>query len=113
MFFGNIKEIDAEELAHRLQDEPGQVRVVDVREAVEVAAGTVPGARHIPIRSIPWHAGELERDRDLVIICRSGNRSAQVCAYLQGQGFDNVYNLRGGIIAWARAGLPAALPETA
>ncbi len=113
MFGLNIKEIDAPELAQRLENDHDHVCVVDVREPVEVSAGTIPGAVHIPMRSIPWHAGELDRDKDLVIICRSGARSAQVCAFLQQQGFDNVYNLRGGLIAWARAGLPAALPRTA
>lgn len=113
MFALNIKEIDAPELARRLEEEHEQVAVVDVREQVEVAAGTIPGALHVPMRSIPWHAGEFDRNKDLVIICRSGARSAQVCAFLQQQGFENVYNLRGGIIAWARAGLPAALPRSA
>jgi rhodanese-related sulfurtransferase len=53
---------------------------------------------------IPLRLGDLPRDRDVVLYCRSGARSYHACAFLAQQGFDNVINLRGGIVAWARDG---------
>ena len=106
----NIKEIEAPELARRL--EAGEdVRVIDVREMREIGAGTIPGAEAMPMASIPVRMNELERNRDLVFICRSGARSAQVCMFLQQQGFDNVINLRHGIMGWAGSGQQISLPQ--
>jgi rhodanese-related sulfurtransferase len=53
---------------------------------------------------IPLRMNELPRDKAVVLYCRSGARSYHACAYLAQQGFDNVLNLRGGIISWARGG---------
>ena len=50
------------------------------------------------------------REHTYVIVCRSGNRSAQACMFMQQQGFDKVLNLRGGMLAWAQSGLPAVAP---
>ena len=80
--------------------------LVDVREPEEWAAGHAPGAVHIPMRDIPARLGELTSEAPVYLICRSGNRSARVAAYLQGQGFARPINVAGGILAWARAGLP-------
>jgi len=49
---------------------------------------------------------ELDREQRLVIICRSGARSAQACQFLQQQGYEDVYNLRGGMIGWSHESLP-------
>lgn len=79
--------------------------VVDVREGREYASGRIPRARHIPLRDIGSRLGDLERERDraIVVSCRSGKRSAAACVYLCRQGFARVYNLKGGMNAWARA----------
>ncbi len=102
--YWNIKEIEAPELAQRLDSGGGNVRVIDVREMNEIKAGTVPGAEAMPMASIPVRMHELKQDEELVVVCRSGARSAQVCMFLQQQGYDNVFNLRGGMMAWARSG---------
>jgi len=107
----NIKEIDAAQLARWLEDESRPVRVVDVREMSEIHRGTVPGAEPMPLATVPLRLDELKGDTPLVLVCRSGARSAQACMFLQQQGIDNVYNLRGGIMDWARNGLPVSLPE--
>jgi rhodanese-related sulfurtransferase len=107
----NIKEIEAPELASWLEDKGDSLRVIDVREMGEIAQGTIPGAEPMPMASIPLRLNELERDKELVFICRSGARSAQVCMFLQQQGFDNVYNLRGGMFGWAGNGQPVTLPQ--
>ena len=82
--------------------------VLDVREADEVKAGRLLNAKHIPLGKLRERIGELERYREtpMVVVCRSGNRSATACALLSREGFTQVYNLAGGIMAWQKAGLP-------
>ncbi len=105
MQWSGIKEIEAPELARWLDGRESSIRVLDVRQHPEIAAGTVPGAVAVPLHTLPLKLNELSRDEKLVVICRSGARSAQACMFLAQQGFDNVYNLRGGMIAWAQNGL--------
>ncbi len=109
MYF-NIREIEAAELASWLDGDAGHFKIIDVREMGEIHAGTIQGAQPMPLATVPLKLNELEKDKTLVMICRSGARSAQACAFLQQQGFDNVVNLRGGMFAWAGAGKPIALP---
>ncbi|HLT11269.1 MAG TPA: rhodanese-like domain-containing protein [Micromonosporaceae bacterium] len=85
--------------------------VLDVREADEWEAGHAPGAHHVPMMQIPMRAGELPTDRDIVVVCRVGARSAQVVAYLRAQGFDRVANLDGGMYAWQASGRPVVTSE--
>ena len=105
MFFGSrIKEIDATELKQWLADKTGTFRIIDVRTPQEMAAGSIPGAVPMPLTTVPLRMNELKPDETLVFICRSGQRSGQACQFLQQQGFDQVYNLRGGVIAWTGSG---------
>jgi rhodanese-related sulfurtransferase len=106
-----IKEIEAPELARWLEEKKGKFRIIDVRQLSEIAAGTVPGAEPLPLHLLPMRLHELPKDEPIVFVCRSGARSANACAFLQAQGFDNVYNLRGGMIAWAQTGQAVKLPE--
>lgn len=85
--------------------------LLDVREADEWQAGHHPDAHHVPMMEIPARAGEVPTDRDVVVVCRVGGRSAQVVAYLMQNGFDNVYNLDGGMFAWAAAGRPVVAED--
>jgi len=78
---------------------------LDVREPAEWQAGHVPGAFHLPLGQLEGGLATLPRDRRIVVICRSGNRSATATALLIRSGFDAV-NLGGGMQAWAAAGLP-------
>ncbi len=98
-----VTEIDSETLQSRLSN-GDDLLLVDVRTPSEVAQGALPNAIHIPMAVIPVRVGELPRDRELVIYCRSGARSYHTCQFLAQQGFENAVNLRGGIIAWARHG---------
>lgn len=79
--------------------------VVDVRETREYATGRIPRSRHIPLSQISSRIGDLDSDRDrpIVVSCRSGRRSASASVLLCRQGFSKVYNLKGGINAWTRA----------
>lgn len=108
-----IKEIGAHDLARWLEEAGEKVRVIDVRQPGEYLAGTVPGAELMPLVSVPVRTHDIERDRPIVMVCRSGARSAQACAFLANRGHDNVYNLRGGMIAWMGAGLAHTMPQAA
>jgi len=85
---------------------PVPPQLVDVRNAHEVARGAIAGARHIELAALPARAAELDPDAACVLYCLSGARSAQACAYLAQRGFCRLYNLSGGIAAWAQAGFP-------
>jgi len=108
MFNNAIMEIDASELAQWVNDTTQGLRVIDVRQMQEIAAGTVPRAEPLPLHTLPAKIHELPRDEKLVMVCRSGARSAQACLFLQQQGFSNVYNLRGGMMGWVQSGYPAS-----
>ena len=75
------------------------LNLIDVREADEFAEGHLPGAINLPLSAFLEHYGELDKDKSYHIICRSGARSAQACAFLEEEGYD-VTNVAGGTIAW-------------
>lgn len=79
--------------------------LVDVREPDEWHRGHAPEARHIPLGEFAARMEELPADRDIVLICRSGNRSGKAADLLMRQR-DDVANVAGGMQAWAQAGLP-------
>jgi len=82
--------------------------VVDVREDNEFKEGHIANAMHIPLGMLSDKISRLEKHRDKTIImsCRSGNRSGVACGKLKKEGFEKIYNLRGGVIAWQGANLP-------
>lgn len=98
-----MKQMSAIQLDEFLQDHGQEAILIDVREAHELANGMLKNAQHMPMNSIPAQVGELEtmKDSPIVLICRSGQRSAQVGQYLEQLGFSDVINLDGGMNAWA------------
>jgi len=84
--------------------------VLDVREPWEFEAARLPGTTLIPMREIPARLSELPADRDLVIMCHHGTRSAHAAQWLARNGFTRVHNLAGGIDAWSRT-VDAAVPR--
>ena len=82
--------------------------LLDVREEWELGVASVPDVVHIPMGEVAARLGELERGREVVVLCRSGRRSLQVANFLQQNGFQAV-NLAGGILAWSRE-LDATIP---
>ena len=90
--------ITTEELKQKL--EAGEkLQLIDVREDEEVVAGMIPGAKHIKMMDIPARLNDLDRETEYIFVCRSGSRSANVCYYLQDQGFK-VRNMVGGMLEW-------------
>ena len=102
-----IKEIGAAELAQWVNEANHVLRVIDVRQMEEIAMGTVPKAEALPLHTLPARIQDLSKDEKMVMVCRSGARSAQACMFLQQQGFTNVFNLRGGMMGWVQSGFPA------
>lgn len=83
--------------------------ILDIREHNEYNnEGHIVNAKHIPLSSLAQHINTLNKDkqRPIVVTCRSGSRSASACATLQKCGFEKLYNMKGGIIAWQNADLP-------
>ncbi len=82
--------------------------ILDVRDSSEFASGHVVNSRHIPVAEIDKRIKEIEKfkQRPIVVICRSGSRSAAACGVLRKSGFTEVFSLKGGILAWIQAGMP-------
>lgn len=76
--------------------------VLDVREDWEAKICRLPDSLHIPMQQIPARLAELDPQRPIVCVCHHGMRSMQVASFLQHHGIREVYNLTGGIDAWAR-----------
>ena len=92
--------------ANSLRGNPN-VFFLDVREPDEYAAGHIPEAQLIPLGQLASRLNEIPKDKTIVAVCRSGNRSGQATKYLLQQGF-NVHNMEGGIVAWQAAGYQIA-----
>jgi rhodanese-related sulfurtransferase len=82
--------------------------VVDVRPAADFAKGHIINAVNIPMNGFNKQLATLQKHKDkpIVISCRSGSQSSAACQKLRKEGFEEVYNLRGGILAWESANLP-------
>ena len=104
-----VREVTATELRTRLGT-AAVPALVDVREPDEFRGelGHVPGSMLVPLRELPTRAAELEslREREIVLVCRAGVRSATAAAILTGLGFEHVASLKGGMLDWNEARLP-------
>ena len=103
--FGTIEPSDVARKAGR-----EGVALIDVREPNEWKEGHIKGARHIPLGKLEGKLGELkgEAPKEVVLYCRSGNRSATAANLLVKNGFENVSHLGGGIIAWESQNYPVS-----
>lgn len=96
-----IEQIDPPLAAQRLRGAEPPL-LLDVREPWEHALCSIEGAMHLPMRAIGAALGELDPQRETIVVCHHGARSMQVAAALLAHGFARLANLRGGIDAWAR-----------
>lgn len=90
-------------------DDPQRAKpvLVDVRQPWEFDVCRIDGSKPVPMSSIPARFMELDRNAETVVICHHGARSYQVCMFLEQQGFGKLYNLYGGVAAWAQQVDPA------
>jgi rhodanese-related sulfurtransferase len=90
-------------------DDPQRAKpvLVDVRQPWEFDVCRIDGSKPVPMSSIPARFMELDRNAETVVICHHGARSYQVCMFLEQQGFGKLYNLHGGVAAWAQQVDPA------
>lgn len=95
-----VKEITVQELKQKI-DANQTFQLIDVREPIERTASHI-GGDFIPMNTIEENIQKIRKDCSVIIYCRSGIRSAKVIEYLQEKGFDNLYNLQGGINSWAK-----------
>ena len=96
-----MKEVTVQELK-RMRDNNEAHQLIDVREPHEADIAEI-GGQLIPMGEILQHVDEIAKDKPVIIHCRSGARSASVVQALEKQhGFTNLYNLKGGILAWAK-----------
>lgn len=103
---GPVEQLDPQSLQARLA-QPNPPQLIDVRSSEEYAHdGRIAGSKLIPLPTLAQRLTELDKTRPVVLVCRSGNRSQVAADLLVGQGFNEVANLRGGMIGWQRAGLP-------
>lgn len=105
-----MKEITVQELKH-LKDTKADFQLIDVREPHEADVCEI-GAELIPMAEVPDHIDQISRTKQVIIHCRSGRRSGNIIQWLeQNHGFTNLYNLKGGILAWANE-IDPSMPKT-
>ena len=85
-----------------------EAMIIDVREVNEYSEGHIINSLHIPLSTLNKRMSEIEKHKanKVIVACRSGHRSANACANLKKAGFENVFNLSGGVMAWQNANLP-------
>jgi rhodanese-related sulfurtransferase len=104
-----IPELSVQELAGEIQS-GRSLTLLDVREPEELAHGFIDGAVFIPMMELPDRLHELEPGASIIAICRTGGRSGRAAEFLLAQGFADVWNLAGGMNAWALEIDPACRP---
>ncbi|GIW07246.1 MAG: sulfurtransferase [Dehalococcoidia bacterium] len=103
LFGKPVAEVTASDAAARQR---AGAQIVDVREPDEWQEGHIPGATLIPLGELARRAGELDRSKEVIAVCRSGRRSVTAARLLEQAGFPAVSSLAGGMLAWTTAGLP-------
>ena len=93
---------------NELLEKAERVHIIDVRRTDEFTdnLGHIAGARLIVLDTLPDHIETLPKDEPIVFVCRSGGRSARATAFAKDQGFQHVFNMKGGMLLWNSQGLP-------
>jgi rhodanese-related sulfurtransferase len=94
----------------RAEHQAGQALLVDIREPDEHATGVAPGARLLPMRQLPARLADLPRDKPVLLICNTQNRSRATLDALRAQGWTNLRYVNGGMSEWVRRGWPTVKP---
>lgn len=99
----STQEIDAGQLKS-MQEEGKCFRLLDVRNIAEIQRGCIQGCEPVPLNILQAKLPELSNDETYILYCHSGARSAQATSFMVSQGYEEAYNLKGGILAWAQLG---------
>jgi rhodanese-related sulfurtransferase len=99
------KSTTAPEVQERLKS-PAKPLVVDVREPSEFESGHINGAVLVPLGSVEKGLPGVDKDREIVLVCRSGRRSGKAQEILAAQGYTKLQNMEGGMLAWEKLGYP-------
>ncbi len=105
----SYSEIEAQELNDMVSQ--GKVLLVDVRNDDEVMRGIITGAMHIQLAMLPLQYEKLAKAKAVVFYCHSGIRSAHAADFAVAKGLNDVHNLIGGVVAWAKAGYSLTPPK--
>jgi len=97
-----MRELSPQELQEYLQNTDAEPLLLDVREPAEFEICHIDGSQLLPMGKVAASVDELPQQRPIVVICHHGMRSYSIARYLEQQGFEPVFNLRGGLDAWAR-----------
>ena len=97
-----MQQLTVRDLEQRLAQPDEPPVILDVREGWELKICALPDSTHIPMGQIPARLEELDPERETVVVCHHGVRSLRVAHFLEGRGFRTLYNLQGGVDAWAR-----------
>jgi rhodanese-related sulfurtransferase len=103
---GSIASITVQEAWERVKAPKTTTMIIDVRETWEYKQGHARGAQNIPLSQLGKRINEIPVDRDILLICRSGNRSLQAAKFLQQQHVERVMNVSGGMSSWEMHRLP-------
>lgn len=112
---GDIPQVDPREARRRVTEpeaDGAPAALIDVREQWEYNAVRAPEATLIPMSQFMQRMGEVPRDREVLVVCHTGQRSQRVATFLVRQGYSRVGNVSGGMEAWEAAGLPVARGAT-
>ena len=105
-----VPSVSVQEAAEMQGDDVGAL-IIDVREPNEYNQIRAAGAVLLPLGRLNNRVRDLPRDREILLMCRTGGRSSNATQFLAANGFENVTNVNGGIVAWHRAGLPTSSGE--
>ncbi|KPL60014.1 rhodanese-like domain-containing protein [Rossellomorea vietnamensis] len=94
-----MKQLTAKQVEELVTEGSQYLNIIDVREDDEVASGMIPDAKHIPLGSIESRMDELDKNKEYIMVCRSGGRSGQASQFLESKGFK-VINMTGGMMSW-------------
>jgi len=107
--FDGVSDITPQEL-HELIKAKSKLKLIDVRQPEEYTGelGHIENAELIILNQLPEKYQALKPSDEIVVICRSGGRSAQAASFLMSQGFQKVYNMKGGMLLWNELGFPVS-----
>lgn len=94
-----VENISAEQLEERMKETSG-LEIIDVREPNEYKGGHISRAKNVPMSKLADQANKIPKNKPVALICRSGNRSMVAARRLKKMGYENLLNVRGGMMAW-------------